>query len=105
VSQEILKQYNEMTQDTAYNLGVHLQRIDEKMERFNIDSISTSDLTVGLSDEREVTKHCLRVCEDARHYTKSLASREFSFLQGQPQDDPSDGGQTCFERNYSHVKL
>jgi hypothetical protein len=86
-----------MIQDTAYNLGVHLQRIDEKMERFNIDSTSTSDSTVGLSDEREVTKQCLRVCEDARHYIESLASREFSFLQDRPQDDPNDSGQTRFE--------
>lgn len=97
VSQEVLKQYNEIIQDTAYNLEVHLQRIDEKMERFNIDSTSTSDSTIGLSDEREVTKQCLRVCEDAKHYIESLESREFSLLQERPKQEAKDSEQNCFE--------
>lgn len=75
----------------------HLQRIDEKMEWFNIDNTTPSDSTVSLSDEREVTRQCLRICEDARHYIKSLASWEFSLLQDQPQDNAKDSGQNCFE--------
>lgn len=86
-----------MIQDTAYDLEVHLQRIDEKMERFNIDKTSISDSTVDLSDEREVTKQCLRVCDDARHYIESLTSREFLLLQRRPQEDTKDSEQSCFE--------
>ncbi|GKZ67834.1 hypothetical protein AnigIFM50267_002386 [Aspergillus niger] len=97
VTQEVLKQYNGMIQDTSYNLDVHLQRIDEKMERVNNDSIRTSDSTIGLDDEREVTKQCLRVCEDARHYIESLANRKFSLLQNRPQDSAKDNEQDWFE--------
>lgn len=86
-----------MIQDTAYNLKVHLQRIDEKMERFNIDKTSVSDSAICLSDEREVTKQCLRVCDDARHYIESLASREFLLPQRRPQDGTKDSEQSCFE--------
>jgi hypothetical protein len=86
-----------MIQDTAYNLEMHLQRIDEKMEQVNIDSTRTLDSTIGLNDEREVTKQCLRVCEDARHYIESLASREFSLLQDQTQDNAKDNEQDWFK--------
>jgi hypothetical protein len=86
-----------MIQDTSYNLEVHLQRIDEKMERVNKDSVPTSDSIVGLDDEREVTKQCLRVCEDARHYIESLANRKFPLLQNRSQDSAKDNEQDWFE--------
>ncbi|KAA8646129.1 uncharacterized protein ATNIH1004_007555 [Aspergillus tanneri] len=70
VSHQVIQEYNEMIQDTAYNLEVHLQQIDEKM-------------TTDLEDEREVTKQCLRVCEDAKSYIESLTNRETHLLQGE----------------------
>jgi hypothetical protein len=48
-----------MIQDTAYNLEVHLQWIDKKMERVNIDSTRTSDSTIGLSLEQQTLIRCL----------------------------------------------
>lgn len=63
-----------MIKDTAYNLNIHLQRIDEKVA--SIVSQGAPDLTsVNLQDEREVTKQCLRICEDAKLYIESLQAR------------------------------
>jgi Fungal N-terminal domain of STAND proteins len=69
-----------MIQDTAYNLELHLRRIDEKMTRSNIENINPSVVSIDLEDEREVTKQCLRICEDARSYIESLSNRESSLL-------------------------
>ncbi|KAJ5166219.1 uncharacterized protein N7482_005000 [Penicillium canariense] len=96
VSQQVLKDYNEMIQDTVYNLEVHLHRIDEKMARFAMDEISASDSSIGLKDEKEVTQQCLRICEDARSYIESLSNRESSLLQEGPQN-VNDDGQSYFE--------
>lgn len=64
-----------MTQDTAYNLGVHLQRIDEKMARSTFDNACNSDISVDLEDERKATIQCLSICEDAKSRVKSLINR------------------------------
>lgn len=97
VSQKVLKDYNEMIQDTAYNLEVHLQRIDEKLTRFTIENPSPLNSDVDLRDEKEVTKQCLRVCEDASHYIESLAKRESSLLDARLQNATEDDGQNQFE--------
>lgn len=93
VSQQVLQEYNEMVQDTAYNLEIHLQRIDEIMERLPTESSNTSDITIDLRDEKEVTKQCLRVCEDAKSYIESLTNRESSLLQEAPQNAPQTGAE------------
>ncbi|KAJ6163911.1 hypothetical protein N7497_003890 [Penicillium chrysogenum] len=97
VSLQVLQEYNEMIQDTVYNLEVHLQRIDEKMARFAPDDSKTSDLTVDLKDEKEVTKQCIRICEDARSYIESLTHQESSLLQEAPQNADEDVIQKSFE--------
>ncbi|KAJ6181392.1 hypothetical protein N7485_000034 [Penicillium canescens] len=97
VSHQVLQEYNEMIQDTVYNLEVHLQRIDEKMARFTLDDSNTSDMTIDLKDEKEVTKQCLRICEDARSYIESLTHQESSLLQEAPQNAAEDVVQKCFE--------
>ena len=97
VSHQVLKEYNEMIQDTVYNLEVHLQRIDEKMARFTLDSSNTSCITIDLKDEKEVTKQCLRICEDARSYIESLIHQESSLLQEAPQNAAEDVFQKSFE--------
>lgn len=86
-----------MIQDTAYNLEVHLQRVDEKMTRFTTDNANTLNPSVDLKDEREVTKQCLRICEDARYYIESLTNQETSVLHEGPQTVSDDDGQDCFE--------
>lgn len=86
ISRQVVQEYNEMIQDTAYNLELHLRRIDEKMTRLNIDSANTLGGSIDLEDEREVTQQCLRICEDARSYIESLSDRESSLLPETPQD-------------------
>jgi hypothetical protein len=75
-----------MIQDTAYNLELHLRRIDEKMTQLNIENTNPSGVSIDLEDEREVTNQCLRICEDARSYLESLSTRESSLLPGAPQN-------------------
>jgi STAND-like protein len=75
-----------MIQDTAYGLELHLQQIDEKMTRLNIENTNTSGVSIDLEDEREVTKQCLRICEDAKSYIESLSIRESSLLPEAPQN-------------------
>jgi ElaB/YqjD/DUF883 family membrane-anchored ribosome-binding protein len=75
-----------MIQDTAYDLELHLRRIDEKMTRLNIENNNASSVSIDLEDEREVTKQCLRICEDARSYIESLSNRKSSLLPEAPQN-------------------
>ncbi|BCR90185.1 uncharacterized protein ACHE_60071A [Aspergillus chevalieri] len=98
VSHQVLQEYNEMIQDTAYDLELHLQRIDEKMARFAIEKTKTSDIDINLKDEREVTQQCLRICEDAKSYIESLTSRESSLLQEPCQNAAAERDtESCFE--------
>ena len=86
VSHQVLQEYNEVIQDTAYNLELRLKRIDEKMTQLNIENTRTSVISIDLEDEREVTKQCLRICEDARSYIESLSNRESSLLPEAPRN-------------------
>jgi hypothetical protein len=72
-----LKDYNEMIQNTVHDLNIHLQRVDEKLEDFPSSSSATSG--VNLADEKEVTKQCLRICEDAKQFLES--TRKCSVLE------------------------
>ncbi|EDN05564.1 predicted protein [Histoplasma mississippiense (nom. inval.)] len=45
-SHQVLQVYNEMIQDTAYNLEIHLQQIDEKMAQFTSQNAYTSDIAL-----------------------------------------------------------
>ena len=82
VSRQAIQKYNEMIQDTAYNLQVHIQRIDEKMAPFTTNTIS--DLNIDLEDERVVAKQCLQICEEARLYTGPFINRELALLREAP---------------------
>lgn len=73
-----------MIQDTAYNLEVHLRRIDNKLERFTAENSNPSDTSIDLKDERAVTKQCLLICEDARSYIESLKQRQSPLLPEPP---------------------
>lgn len=86
-----------MIQDTAYNLEVRLRRVDEKMARFTTDNASILNSSVDLNDEREVTKQCLRICEDASHYIESLTNKESFILPKESQNVPESSGQNYFE--------
>ncbi|KAJ5640302.1 uncharacterized protein N7484_008164 [Penicillium longicatenatum] len=96
VSQKALQDYNEMIQDTMYNLEIHLQRVDEKLARLTTDTTTMSNSTFDLKDEKEVTRQCLRICEDASHYIKCLADREPALLGQGQQDTAKDNTQNQF---------
>lgn len=93
ISRQVLQEYNEMVQDTVYNLELHLQRIDDRWTQLNTENINTSGTMIDLKDEREVVKQCLRICEDARSYITSLSDRESSLL-------PETHQQTVDERAF-----
>ncbi|EEY17466.1 conserved hypothetical protein [Verticillium alfalfae VaMs.102] len=84
-SHDVLERYSEMVQNTSYDLKIHLQRIDEKMALLTSEIPNTSD--IDLEDERAVTSHCIRICEDAQSYLDSLIEQE---RQAQVQTPPPD---------------
>lgn len=86
ISHQVVQEYNEMVQDTVYSLQLHLRQIDEKMARLNIENTNASGASIDLEDEREVTKQCLRICQDASSYIESLSERESSLLPETPQN-------------------
>ncbi|KAB8279175.1 hypothetical protein BDV30DRAFT_72364 [Aspergillus minisclerotigenes] len=97
VSQNVLEDYNELVQDTVYNLEVYLRRIDEKLARIPLDTPDdTPGIKLDLKDEREVTKQCLRICQDAKSYIESLTNRESSLLQEAP-DTAKDDTERLFD--------
>lgn len=72
-----------MVKDTAYNLEVRLQRIDEKMATLSsYNSTRQEDSSIDLQDEKAVTIQCLRICERATSYIQSL-QKEQSAVQGE----------------------
>ncbi|KAE8373861.1 hypothetical protein BDV26DRAFT_271021 [Aspergillus bertholletiae] len=97
VSQNVLKEYNEMVQDTAYNLEVYLHRIDEKLTQLSLDTTDTSAINLDLKDERQVTQQCLRICQDAQSYIESLTNRESPLLQEASGSTGKDDTQKLFE--------
>jgi len=71
-----------MIKDTVYNLEMRLQRIDEKLAHITADGTLGPETSIDLQDERDVTRQCLRICEDARSYFESLQCRQPELLQG-----------------------
>jgi hypothetical protein len=62
-----------MVETTAYNLEMRLQRIDEKISILVADHPSLlEEASLDLQDEKAVTVQCLRICERASAYIKSL---------------------------------
>ncbi|KAI9368390.1 hypothetical protein BJX61DRAFT_546571 [Aspergillus egyptiacus] len=97
VSERVLEEYNEMIQDTAYNLDIRLRRIDEKLAHLMTYEDDVSEVSIDLEDEREVTKQCLRICEDALSYIESLTQRESAVLPEAPRESTPDDVQNRFE--------
>lgn len=72
-----------MIKDTAYNLELRLQRIETYI---TTESTTSVDSGIDLQDEREVTKQCLRICQDAQSYLESLQDRPpFSRREAAPK--------------------
>lgn len=86
-----------MIQDTAYNLDIHLRRIDEKLAYLMAQDDNTSDVSVDLEDKKEVTKQCLRVYKDAKNFIDSLTQRESAVLHGARRNISPDDMQNRFE--------
>lgn len=81
-----------------YDLNLRLQRIDDKMDSLAPASDpATSSVDIDLSNEREVTKQCLKICEDAILYLESLAHRDSALLQEVPPAESTNAFQKRFE--------
>jgi len=76
MTHELLEKYDDKIQDVAYDLEIHLQRIDEKLSRIEPGGTSNSQSSVNLQDERAVTEQCLIVCQNARSSIEKLQQQE-----------------------------
>ena len=81
-----------MIKDTAYNLEIRLHRVEESLWN-DSTSVGTS---VDLQDEREVTRQCLRICQNAQSYLESLQDSQ-SFLRPEATSSPADTVQSQFD--------
>jgi hypothetical protein len=75
-----------MIKDTAYNLEMRLQRIDEKITSVAADHPTLlEDSSIDLQDEKAVTIQCLRICERASSYITSLQDGQPVLQREAPQ--------------------
>ncbi|OAA40900.1 hypothetical protein ISF_09789 [Cordyceps fumosorosea ARSEF 2679] len=98
LSSAALEELEEMVKDTMYQLNLQLQRINDKMENWpptgGVDSSATKP-AIDLDDERQVTKQCLQICEDAKLYLESLACRDSPLL-----DQPALGSSAILQQRF-----
>jgi hypothetical protein len=75
-----------MIKDTAYNLEIRLQRIDEKIMSVATDRPTLlKDSNIDLQDEKAVTEQCLRICERASSFIKALQDEQPALQRESPQ--------------------
>ena len=75
-----------MIKDTVYNLEMRLQRIDEKITSVAADRPTLlEDSSIDLQDEKAVTVQCIRICESASSYIKSLQDEQPTLQREAPQ--------------------
>ena len=75
-----------MVKDTAYNLEIRLQRIDQKVASLAGDRpILSEESSVDLQDEKAVTMQCLRICERASSFIQSLQDENPALQREAPQ--------------------
>ncbi|KAI5457661.1 hypothetical protein BGZ63DRAFT_393433 [Mariannaea sp. PMI_226] len=97
VSHQVLKEYGEIIKDTAYNLKIHLQRIDEEIEQLPAETPGNSNFNIDLEDEKAITEQCLRICEDAKAHIDSLNNREPSLQYGTSSSSTASETRRQFE--------
>jgi hypothetical protein len=100
---QVLEEYQEVIMDTIYGLEVHLNRIEDYLAHPTPGSTAAPNAEVDLQDEREVTRQCLRICEDAKSYLESLQVQEQSLLDGTTQG-LVDCPQNQFEAQLSTIR-
>lgn len=84
--------------NTIYELRLRLQRIDDKVHSLTPASSSgLSNTGIDLNNERQVTEQCLRICQDAKSYFESLASRDATLLPEAPPNTSTNALQDKFE--------
>lgn len=81
-----------MIKDTVYNLEIRLQRVEESL----CTDSTGAGTGVDLQDEREVTRQCLRICQDAQSYLKSLQDGQV-FLRREATSSPAGTMQSQFD--------
>ncbi|KAE9373695.1 hypothetical protein N431DRAFT_407372 [Stipitochalara longipes BDJ] len=86
LTQQVVEEYSEMIEDTVYNLEMRLQRIDEKITSIAADQPTLlEDSSVDLQDEKAVTVQCIRICERASSFIKSLQDEQPALQSEAPQ--------------------
>ncbi|OJZ81158.1 hypothetical protein ASPFODRAFT_85232 [Aspergillus luchuensis CBS 106.47] len=74
--------------------------IDEKLAQLTTEEINASDISLNLEDKRNVTKQCLRVCEDAKSYIESLETRESAILSNSFGSATKNNMQNMFKAQF-----
>ncbi|KXJ88720.1 hypothetical protein Micbo1qcDRAFT_189799 [Microdochium bolleyi] len=90
----VLEGYNELVQDTIYNLDMQLQRIHEKIELLWIGPSPDPEATVDLNDEKAVTEQCLKICQQAKTVLARFQEEQPTLRQAaaeQPSPTDPDG--------------
>jgi hypothetical protein len=82
-----------MIKDTSYSLEIRLQRVEESLR----NDITGAGTSVDLQDEREVTRQCLRICQDAQSYLKSLQDSQASL---RPEATSSPAGTSTMQDQF-----
>ena len=100
VTQQVLQEYNEIIKDTMSELELRLRHIDANMKRLPPNNTTYEGLSIDLRDERKITKQCLRICEEAADYLKSLACKESILLEPGNQDAVGDDGRRFFDAQF-----
>ena len=98
MSHRALEEYDKLVKDTITDLKLRLQRIDDKVHSLTPTSgLGTTNATIDLNNERQVTEQCLRICQDAKTYFESLASRDATLLHDVPPSNSPNAVQAKFE--------
>lgn len=75
-----------MIKDTAYNLAIRLQCIDNRITSVATDHTTLlDDSRIDLQDEKAVTVQCLRICEYLSSYIKPLQDGHLALQSEAPQ--------------------
>ena len=101
VSQKVLEQYMEMTQNASEDLRLQLQRINEKLAGLSSDDAPSSEVRMDLKDEEAVTRKCLRICQDAKTFIELMLTKESSVLQEGSSSNATDAEQNYFDAQFA----
>ncbi|KAH8655515.1 hypothetical protein BX600DRAFT_515333 [Xylariales sp. PMI_506] len=88
VTQKFIKEFNDTVENTLYQLGIRLQRIEKNLET-SVPEHPTApeDSNIDLRDEKAVIEQCVQICQSAVTYARSLENEQPVLQEAKPQED------------------